>query len=218
MVATQQMPQTAPGGGAVYKKSTPITQKWEPAAKATKEPVHELYTSKTAEETGKVNSSKVAMLKAKSNRPKTLKRKPTTKLSKEEKKALIASRKEAKKKFAERSESTKSDLLCKKKALMRQRKRSKVMAKKFPNTKAPKPFKNILEMIYAVGPMPKYAAISDAFREYRQFAKAQMKASKSKPAEITFVYKVGEKGLPKKMSHDDTPVGSAKKAKKSPMK
>lgn len=208
-----------PGGGAA-----PIDQKWEPAKKAEKQPVHELYTAKTAEETGKVNSAKVAMLKAKTNRPTTLKRKPTTKLSKEEKKVLIAARKEAKKKYAERSASRKMDLVCKKKALMRQKAKRKVMAKKCPKTMAPKPYKNILEIIYSVGPKPKYAAISEKFREYRKFAKAQLKATKTKPlrplpttVEITYLYKVGEK--PKKMmSHDDTPVGSAKKSKKSPKK
>jgi len=213
-----------PGGGAA-----PIDQKWEPAKKAEKQPVHELYTAKTAEETGKVNPAKVAMLKAKTNRPTTLKRKPTTKLSKEEKKVLIAARKEAKAKYAERSKLTKMDLVCKKKALMRQKAKRKVMAKKCPKTMAPKPYKNILEIIYSVGPKPKYTAISDKFREYRKFAKAQLKATKTKPVwkkegstfvhkpvEITYLYKVGEK--PKKMSHDDTPVGSAKKSKKSPKK
>lgn len=228
---TQSQPMTAgnmPGGGAMKKMSASVSQKWKPAEKTKKDPVHELYTVKSKNETGTVNQSKVAMLKAKPNRPKQLKRKPTSKLSKEQKKVLIAARKEAKKKYAERSEMTKKDFVCKKKALMRQRKREKVMTKKHPNTKHPKVYKNILEIIYSVGPMPKYAAISDKFREYRKFAKAQLKHSKPKPVwkkekgtfvhkpvEITYLYKVGEKGAKKKLSHEDTPVSSAKKAKKS---
>jgi len=199
--AMKQKPAYA-AGSSYDEKNCSVSQKWEMVEKPKDQPVHELYTSKMDGETGTVNQSKVAMLKAKPNRPKQLKRKPTSKLSKEEKKVLIQARKEAKAKYAERSEIVKKERLCMKKSLIRQRKFAKVMRKKCPNSKAPKPYKNIQEIMYSVGPQPKYATMSKNFREYRKFAKAQMKYSKShesRPipttATVTYIFKIGKKSM-----------------------
>jgi len=197
-----------PGGGAMKKMSASVSQKWKPVTKAKKQPVDSKYTKPSKGEKGQVDQSKVAMLKAKPNRPKPLKRKPTTKLSKAEKKKLIASRKEAKAKYAERSQQTKKDLVYKKNALKRHKKKTKTLKKhqkkSLPKTApmTPPTFPNILEMIYSVGPDPKYKAISMKFREYRKFAKAQLKHSKSKSSKsgnISYLYKVGmKKSVPAK--------------------
>merc|ERR1719445_2524698 len=157
-------------GSSYDEKNCSVSQKWEMVEKPKDQPVHELYTSKMDGETGSVNQSKVAMLKAKPNRPKQLKRKPTSKLSKEE------------------------------------RKFAKVMRKKCPNSKAPKPYKNIQEIMYSVGPQPKYTTMSKNFREYRKFAKAQMKCSNTSPwkkqgptyvrkPEFTYIFKIGKKSM-----------------------
>lgn len=194
---TQSQPQgNMPGGGAMKKMSASFNQKWEPAPskKSMKEPVHSLYTKATSAEKGRVDSRKVAMLMAKPNRPKPLKRKKTDKLSKEEKKVLITKRKEAKAKYQERSELVKKEVVYKKNALKRQSKKVKTLKKKQPKNKPT--FPHIQEMIYSVGPQPKYTTISDKFREYRAFAKTQLKLSKSKPAKISYLYKVGQ---PKKV-------------------
>jgi len=89
-----------------------------------------------------------------------------------------------------------------KKSLIRQRKFAKVMRKKCPNSKAPKPYKNIQEIMYSVGPQPKYTTMSKNFREYRKFAKAQMKYAKShelRPipttATVTYIFKIGKKSM-----------------------
>lgn len=192
-----------PGGGAMKKmsaeshydeKNCSFNQKWEPAKKSPKKPVDPLYTKMSSSEKGSVDSRKVSMLMAKPNRPKPLKRKKTDKLSKEEKKVLITKRKEAKAKYAERSELVKKEVVYKKNALKRQSKKTKTLKKKQPKSKPT--FPNILEMIYSVGPDPKYTTISEKFREYRAFAKTQLKHTKSKPAKISYLYKVGE---PKKV-------------------
>merc|ERR1719461_120710 len=196
-----------PGGGAMKKmsayaakwetgqlhydeKNCSFNQKWEPAPskKSMKKPVDPKYTKISSAEKGTVDSKKVSMLMAKPNRPKPLKRKKTDKLSKEEKKALITKRKEAKAKYAERSELVKKEVVYKKKALKRQSKKTKTLKKKQPKTKPTYP--HILEMIYSVGPDPKYTTISEKFREYRAFAKTQLKLQKKKPAKITYLYKV----------------------------
>lgn len=194
---TQTQPQgNMPGGGAMKKMSASFNQKWEPAPskKSMKEPVHSLYTKPTTAEKGTVDKSKVAMLMAKPNRPKPLKRKKSDKLSKEEKKVLITKRKEAKAKYQERSELVKKEVVYKKNALKRQSKKVKTLKKKQPKSKPT--FPHISEMIYSVGPQPKYTTISDKFREYRAFAKTQLKLSKTKPAKISYLYKVGQ---PKKV-------------------
>merc|ERR1719192_1632616 len=149
---TQSQPQgNMPGGGAMKKmsayaakwetgqlhhdeKNCSFNQKWEPAPskKSMKEPVHTLYTKPTSAEKGTVDSRKVAMLRAKPNRPKPLMRKKTDKLSKKEKKVLIQKRKEAKAKYQERSELTKKEVVYMKNALKRQKKKVKALAKKQP--------------------------------------------------------------------------------------
>lgn len=194
----QTQPTTAgnmPGGGA-KKMSASFNQKWEPAPvkKSMKQPVDSVYTKMSSGEKGKVDSRKVAMLMSKPNRPKSLKRKKTDKLSKSEKKVLIAKRKEAKAKYAERSVLVKKEVVYKKRSLKRQSKKVKTLKKKQPKTKPSLP--NISEMIYSVGPDPKYTCISEKFREYRAFAKTKLKYSKSKPAKISYLYKVGS---PKKV-------------------
>lgn len=222
---TRSQPMTAgnmPGGGAMKKmsasyqskkwKSTTTTSKMSPKVHKLyttpkpneleeswykKQTVNKIYTTKKSGETGKVSASKVASLKAKPNRPKPLKRKKT-KLTKTEKKTLIQKRKESKMKYAVRSEVIMQELLFKKNALKRDKKKAKTLAKK--QTKVEPMYPNILEMMYSIGPQPKYKTISDKFREYRKFAKAQMKCSKksksksvSKKSEISYLYKVGQK-------------------------
>jgi len=186
-----------PGGGAMKKMSASFNQKWEPAPtkKSMKKPVNSMYTKMSSGEKGKVDSRKVSMLMAKPNRPKPLKRKKTDKLSKAEKKVLITKRKEAKAKYQERSDLVKKEVVYKKNALKRQSKYVKTLKKKQPKSKPT--FPNILELIYSVGPDPKYTTISQKFREYRAFKKTQLKCTKSKPAKISFLYKVGQ---PKKVT------------------
>jgi len=222
---TQSQPMTAgnmPGGGAAKSMSAYagnwetgqlqeeknwINQKWKPAKASPKKPVHELYTKAKADEKGSVDQSKVASLVAKSNRPAKLKRTSNNKLDKEAKKLLIAQRKEAAKKFAERSAEMKKELICKKNALKRQVKREKVLKKKQDLDKIEPSFPNISSMIYSVGPQPKYKAISSKFRQYRKFAKMQLKAKTvqswehtptlgkahtvTKSEGISYLYKVG---------------------------
>jgi hypothetical protein len=170
---------------------TAINQKWKPAKASPKKPVHELYTKAKADEKGSVDQSKVASLAAKSNRPAKLKRTSANKLDKEAKKLLIAQRKEAAKKFAERSAEMKKELICKKNALKRQVKREKVLKKKQDLDKTEPSFPNISSMIYSVGPQPKYKAISNKFRQYRKFAKMQLKHTNTKSEGISYLYKVG---------------------------
>lgn len=181
-----------PGGGAMKKMSASFNQKWAPMKKSEKKPVDPIYTKMSSSEKGSVDSRKVSMLMAKPNRPKPLKRKKTDKLSKEEKKVLITKRKESKVKYAERSELVKKEVVYKKNALKRQSKKTKTLKKKQPKAVSKPTYPNILEMIYSVGPDPKYTTISEKFREYRHFAKTQLKHTKSKPAKISYLYKVGQ--------------------------
>jgi len=166
-----------------------------------KKPCPKKFMTPSKGEKGSVDASKVAALKAKPNRPKPLKRKKT-KLTKKEKKELIMKRKEAKAKFAMRSKETMMDLEFKKNQLMREKKKEmslhKTLARKH---RQPEPmYPHILEIMYSVGPQPKYKTISNKFREYRKFAKAQMKAQKKvekdlkkkKSSDVTYLYKVGK--------------------------
>jgi hypothetical protein len=191
---TQSQPMTAgnmPGGGAA-KSMKAVNMKWKPAKAQSKQPVNPIYTKAGKGEKGSVNSAKVASLKAKPNRPAPLKRKSTNKLDKAAKKALIAQRKEAAKKYAERSAEIKKERVYMKNALKRQSKHEKTLKKKQPKTSPSYP--NISHMIYSVGPQPKYKAISKKFREFRKFAKTQLKHSpeKSTTEEISYLYKVGK--------------------------
>jgi len=187
---TQSQPMTAgnmPGGGAAKSM---INMKWaKPAKSSPKKPVDPLYTKPKSDEKGSVDAAKVASLKAKPNRPKPLKRKSTNKLDKASKKALIEQRKEAKKKYTERSAEIKKEVVYKKNALKRQKKHEKSLKKKQPKMEPTYP--NIASMIYSVGPQPKYKAISKKFREFRKFSKTQLKHSKSKTEEVSYMYKVG---------------------------
>lgn len=186
---TQSQPSgNMPGGGAKSMKAM-IDMKWKPAKASPKQPVNKLYTKPTSGEKGSVDKAKVASLAAKPNRPAPLKRKSTNKLDKSSKKALIKQRKEAKKKYAERSVEIKMELAYKKNAMKRQKKHEKSLKKKQPKAEPSLP--NISHMIYSVGPQPKYKAISKKFREYRKFAKTQLKHSKSKSDDISYLYKVG---------------------------
>merc|ERR1719436_660843 len=95
----------------------------------------------------------------------------------------------------------------KKNQLMREKKKEmslhKTLARKH---RQPEPmYPHILEIMYSVGPQPKYQTISEKFREYRKFAKEQMKAQKKvekelkkkKPSEVTYLYKVGKSSMKK---------------------
>merc|ERR1719499_328113 len=163
--------------------------KWEPAKTSPKQPVNPMYTKPGKNEKGTVDQAKVASLKAKPNRPAPLKRKSTNKLDKAAKKVLIEKRKEAAKKYAERSADIKKELVYKKNALKRSLKHEKSLKKKQPKKEPAYP--NISSMIYSVGPQPKYKAISKKFREFRKFSKTQLKHSKSKTEEVSYMYKVG---------------------------
>lgn len=188
---TQSQPVTAgnmPGGG-LAKTMKAIDMKWKPAKQSPKQPVHELYSKPKSDEKGTVDASKVASLKAKPNRPKPLKRTSNNKLDKEAKKTLIAKRKEAAKKYAERSAEIKKERVYMKNALKRQKKHEKALKKKQPKPEPALP--NISHMIYSIGPQPKYKTISKKFREFRKFAKTQLKHTKSKSEEISYLYKVG---------------------------
>jgi len=187
---TQSQPMTAgnmPGGGAA-KSMSAINMKWKPAKASPKKPVDKMYTKKTAGEKGQVDAAKVASLKAKPTRPSPLKRTSTNKLDKASKKTLMTSRKEAATKYAERSAEMKKELVYKKNALKRQMKYEKSLKKKQPKVAPTHP--NISQMIYMVGPVPKYKAISNKFREFRKFQMTQLKHS-SKSSDISYLYKVG---------------------------
>lgn len=187
---TQSQPMTAgnmPGGGAA-KSMSAINMKWKPAKESTKEPVNEMYTKPKDGEKGQVDAAKVASLKAKPMRPAPLKRTSNNKLDKASKKALMKSRKESASKYAERSAEMKKDLVYKKNALKRQMKYEQSLKKKQPK-KAPT-YPNISQMVYMVGPVPKYKAISNKFREFRKFQMTQLKHS-NKSSDISYLYKVG---------------------------
>lgn len=168
---------TMPGGGAGKE------------AKKEKAPVDPKYTTPCPEEKGEIDESRVAKLKANSKRPAPLKRTSRVQLEKEAKKKLKESRKQAAAKYKARSETTKKDLTYRKNYLSRDSKRKQQLAS--VNEPAPRKMGNC-EIIYSVGPQPKYKAISQRFRDFREYSTSKIKFSPTKKQQVTYLYKVGQ--------------------------
>lgn len=185
-------PANVPGGGAGKTQKSQKIKKASPQKKIVSPPAppaDPMYTKSKPEEKGTVDTARVAKLKANKKRPAPLKRSAKIKLDKESKQKLKESRKAAAAKFKERSESTKKDLTYRKKFLEREAKRKKSLqavaksaARKMTNC----------DILYSVGPQPKYKTISKRFREFRKYSKAQLQCSPDKKEEITVIYKVGQ--------------------------
>lgn len=171
-----------PGGGAVKKMSESSMKKAVP--------VHKLYTTVGNNETGEVDAAKAAALKAKSNRPTALKRTSKNRLTKSELEAIKNKRKEAAAKYAERSMQVKKDKVYRKNAVSRdaQRQEKLSVAQKRPERKM-----NNCEIMYSVGPDPKFACKSEKFRAFRTYARTQIKfaVQPKKEEHVSFMYKVG---------------------------
>jgi len=190
VAATQQDPvANVPGGGAEKTQKTTKASPQKKVVSPPAPPADPLYTTAKPEEKGTVDEARVTQLKANKKRPAPLKRTAKIKLDKESKQKLKESRKAAAAKFKERSESTKKDLLYRKKFLEREAKRKKSLeavakpaSRKMTNC----------SVLYSVGPQPKYKTISKRFREFRKFSKAQLECSTDKKEEITVIYKVGQ--------------------------